>query len=85
VVGDARFLPFADNSFNTVFSYSVFQHFSKENTKISLDEAARVLKKNGKSLIQMPNNTASASINNIVDADIQKARILKSVTGHRKN
>ena len=55
VVGDARFLPFADNSFDTVFSYGVFQHFSEENVKISLDEAARVLKAGGVTLMQMPN------------------------------
>lgn len=55
VVGDARFLPFADDSFDTVFSYSVFQHLSKENAKKSLSEAAGVLKKGGKALFQMPN------------------------------
>jgi ubiquinone/menaquinone biosynthesis C-methylase UbiE/uncharacterized protein YbaR (Trm112 family) len=55
VVGDARFLPFADDSFDTVFSYGVFQHFSKENVKISLDEVVRVLKRNGSTLFQMPN------------------------------
>lgn len=55
LVGDARFLPFADDSFETVFCYSVLQHFSKENARISLDEVARVLKKEGTSLIQMPN------------------------------
>jgi ubiquinone/menaquinone biosynthesis C-methylase UbiE len=55
VVGDARFLPFADDAFDAVFSYGVFQHFSKENTRVSLDEASRVLKKNGYLLVQMPN------------------------------
>ena len=55
VVGDARFLPFAENSFDTVFSYGVFQHFSKENAKISFDEIARVLKNDGLTLVQMPN------------------------------
>lgn len=55
VVGDARFLPFADESFEVVFSYGVYQHFSKENTRISLDEAKRVLQKNGKTLFQMAN------------------------------
>ena len=55
VVGDARFLPFTENAFDVVFSYSVFQHFSKENVRISLDEIKRVLKKNGKTLFQMPN------------------------------
>lgn len=55
VVGDARFLPFLDNAFDTVFSYGVFQHFSKDNVRTSLDEVARVLKPNGNTLIQMPN------------------------------
>jgi ubiquinone/menaquinone biosynthesis C-methylase UbiE/uncharacterized protein YbaR (Trm112 family) len=55
VVGDARFLPFANDAFDAVFSYGVFQHFSKENTRVSLDEASRVLKKNGYLLVQMPN------------------------------
>jgi ubiquinone/menaquinone biosynthesis C-methylase UbiE/uncharacterized protein YbaR (Trm112 family) len=55
IVGDARFLPFADDSFDTVFSYGVFQHFSKENVRISLDEVVRVLKLNGNTLFQMPN------------------------------
>lgn len=55
VVGDARFLPFATDAFDVVFSYGVFQHFSKENVKISLDEAVRILKKDGKTLFQMPN------------------------------
>jgi ubiquinone/menaquinone biosynthesis C-methylase UbiE/uncharacterized protein YbaR (Trm112 family) len=55
VVGDARFLPFADNAFDTVFSYGVFQHFSKDNVRLSLDEVVRVLKPNGNTLFQMPN------------------------------
>lgn len=55
VVGDARFLPFADGAFDIVFSYGVFQHFSKENVRISLDEVVRVLKSGGKTLFQMPN------------------------------
>lgn len=55
VVGDARFLPFATDAFDIVFSYGVFQHFSKENAKISFDEITRVLKKDGETLLQMPN------------------------------
>lgn len=53
LVGDARHLPFRDAAFDTVFSYSVLQHFSRENCESALDEAARVLKSEGKSLIQM--------------------------------
>ncbi|MBX3295034.1 MAG: methyltransferase domain-containing protein [Acidobacteria bacterium] len=55
VVGDCRFLPFRSGAFDTVFSYGVYQHLSKDNTKISIEEAARVLKPDGNSLIQMPN------------------------------
>lgn len=55
VVGDARYLPFADNCFDAGFSYSVLQHFSKENAKLSLNEIARTVKKGGKTLVQMPN------------------------------
>lgn len=55
VVGDARFLPFADQAFDIVYSYGVFQHLSKENVRICLDEAVRVLKEKGKTLFQMSN------------------------------
>ena len=55
VVGDARFLPVADDTFDVAFSHSVFPSFSKENVKVALDEVSRVLKPNGTSLMQMPN------------------------------
>lgn len=55
VVGDARYLPFESDSFDTVFSYSVYQHLSKENARTSIAEASRVLRPGGNSLIQMPN------------------------------
>jgi 2-polyprenyl-3-methyl-5-hydroxy-6-metoxy-1,4-benzoquinol methylase/uncharacterized protein YbaR (Trm112 family) len=55
VVGDARYLPFAGHSFDRVFSYSVLQHFSKENARQALTEVARVLRPGGESLIQMAN------------------------------
>ncbi len=55
VVGDARRLPFRDDSFSVVFSYSVIQHFSKDNARMALAEVGRVLKQPGTSLIQMPN------------------------------
>ncbi len=55
VVGDARFLPFSDNSFDVVFSYSVYQHLSKRDARDCLTENARVLKSGGRSLVQMPN------------------------------
>ena len=55
VVADARYLPFSRHTFDTAFSYSVLQHFSKENAKLALNEISRVLKKGGTSFIQMPN------------------------------
>lgn len=55
VCGDARRLPFAGSVFDVCYSYSVLQHFSKDDTMEALDEVRRVLRTNGESLIQMPN------------------------------
>jgi len=55
VVGDGRSLPFPDHSFDVVFSYSVLQHFSKDDAKASIREAARVTKPGGRVLIQLAN------------------------------
>jgi SAM-dependent methyltransferase/uncharacterized protein YbaR (Trm112 family) len=53
VVGDARFLPFRENSFENVWSYSVLQHFSIKDARLSLREVRRVLRPEGVSRIQM--------------------------------
>lgn len=55
IVADARHLPFAPRMFDVVFSYSVLQHFSKDDVRETLQEMARVLKPGGSSMIQMPN------------------------------
>jgi 2-polyprenyl-3-methyl-5-hydroxy-6-metoxy-1,4-benzoquinol methylase/uncharacterized protein YbaR (Trm112 family) len=55
LVADARYLPFTNSRFPTVFSYSVLQHLSKPNALHVLAEVSRVLKPGGVSLIQMPN------------------------------
>lgn len=55
VVGDARFLPFRERSFNKVFSYSVLQHFPKDDAANAFEEALRVLRVGGAAIVQMPN------------------------------
>ena len=55
VVGDARWLPFRKGSFETVFSYSVIQHFSYEDARKTVSEISRVLEEGGRSLVQLPN------------------------------
>ena len=55
VVADARYLPFMTASMPVVFSYSVIQHFSKEDARRAIREVGRVLQPGGTSLIQMPN------------------------------
>jgi SAM-dependent methyltransferase/uncharacterized protein YbaR (Trm112 family) len=55
VVADARRLPFADRTFDVVFSYGVLQHFSKADVAVAVDEIARVVADDGYSWVQMPN------------------------------
>lgn len=62
VVADARHLPFADASFDVVFSYSVFQHFSKADAVASFGEIGRVLRPSGLSLVQMANLWGARSL-----------------------
>ena len=62
VLADARVLPFAAESVAGAFSYSVLQHFSKENMILSLTEIQRILRPGGRSLIQMPNRRGLRSL-----------------------
>jgi len=55
VVGDARFPPFENASFDACFSYGVLQHFSRDNAGLAIAEIGRVLSPGSSSLVQMPN------------------------------
>ena len=54
VVGDARYLPFADASLDGVYSYSVVQHFSRVDADRAIAEMGRVLREGGFTRVQMP-------------------------------
>jgi 2-polyprenyl-3-methyl-5-hydroxy-6-metoxy-1,4-benzoquinol methylase/uncharacterized protein YbaR (Trm112 family) len=56
ICGDGRYLPFDDNGFDAVFSYSVIQHFNRNDATRTLEEVGRVLKPGAHCLIQMPNH-----------------------------
>jgi SAM-dependent methyltransferase len=62
VVADGRHLPFADESFDVVFSYSVIQHFPREDGRATFREAARVLAPGGTLLVQMPNRYGALNL-----------------------
>jgi SAM-dependent methyltransferase/uncharacterized protein YbaR (Trm112 family) len=54
IVGDARHLPLRDGCIDTTFSYSVLQHFSREDAAQAVAEMGRVLHSRGTSFVQMP-------------------------------
>jgi 2-polyprenyl-3-methyl-5-hydroxy-6-metoxy-1,4-benzoquinol methylase len=62
LVADGRFLPFRDNYFKAVYSYSVLQHFSKDDAKRTIVQISRVLEPAGVAKIQMANRWGLRSI-----------------------
>jgi SAM-dependent methyltransferase len=52
-VGDVRDLPFADASFDAVYSMGTIEHF--EETERAVGEMARVLKPGGRAIVGVPN------------------------------
>jgi len=64
VVGDCRFLPFRDDSFDVTFSYSVLQHLDKLAVRKTLVEASRVTTRSGRISIQMANSFGTKQLLN---------------------
>jgi SAM-dependent methyltransferase/uncharacterized protein YbaR (Trm112 family) len=62
LVADGRFLPFRDNRFKKVYSYSVLQHLSKDDARKTISQINRVLEPGGLAKIQMANKWGLRSI-----------------------
>ena len=83
VVGDARFLPFRSGSFDYVWSYSVLQHFSRENARVSLTEVRRVLHHEGLARIQMANALGFRSVYHLARRGFRTPPASTCAIGHR--
>ena len=60
--GDATRLPFADGSFDMVYSLLVLQHLSKENGREVFREVRRVLDEGGEAFIRVPSRFAPENL-----------------------
>jgi SAM-dependent methyltransferase/uncharacterized protein YbaR (Trm112 family) len=54
IVADARFLPLPQDAVDSIYSYSVLQHFSYQDAAAAIAEMGRVLKPGGTAKVQMP-------------------------------
>jgi len=59
ILGDAFKLPFADNSFDIVFSKGFIEHFKKPQDFMLLKENVRVTRNNGYVICEVPNLAVS--------------------------
>jgi SAM-dependent methyltransferase len=66
ICADSRYLPFADGVFDQIYSYSVIQHFSREDALATIAEIGRTLSTGGKALVQMPNIVGVRSLYNLL-------------------
>ncbi len=53
-MADARFLPLPQDGVDSIYSYSVLQHFSHQDAAMAIAEMGRVLKRGGIAKVQMP-------------------------------
>lgn len=74
VCADARHLPFATGAVDVAFSYSVLQHFSREDCSVAVREVGRVLKSGGMSMIQMANVLGMRSTYHLMERRYREAK-----------
>jgi ubiquinone/menaquinone biosynthesis C-methylase UbiE/uncharacterized protein YbaR (Trm112 family) len=73
LVADGRYLPFPENRFDHVFSYSVLQHLSPADVRATLREVSRVLRGNGKCTVQMANAYGIRSLQHQLRREFREA------------
>ncbi len=81
VVGDARYLPFQKDVFDIAYSYSVIQHFSKQDARKTFVEIGRALKSDGTALIQMPTVFGLRCLYNQIRRGFVFLKVLKFAIG----
>jgi SAM-dependent methyltransferase/uncharacterized protein YbaR (Trm112 family) len=74
LVADGRYLPFPDASVDQVFSYSVFQHLSKDDVRLGLAEIYRILRPGCQCQVQMPNTFGIRCLYHQVRRGFRQAR-----------
>ncbi|HZL59300.1 MAG TPA: methyltransferase domain-containing protein [Stellaceae bacterium] len=62
VVGDSRFMPFRPQIFSKAFSYSVLQHFAKEDVRATLRSLAPALRPGGVAKLHLLNRYGLRSL-----------------------
>lgn len=62
VVGDSRYLPFAPDSFDAAYSYSVLQHFADDDVRATLRCLAAVMKPGGTTKLHLLNRYGLRSL-----------------------
>lgn len=74
VCADARYLPFEDGTFDTVYSYSVLQHFAKDDACRAFQEIRRVMASAGECRIQLAHARGVMSLAHRLRRGLREAR-----------
>jgi len=62
IAADSRYLPFKQRTFDAAFSFSVLQHFSRENVDRTLQSLAPLMKQDGISMLHILNRLGLRSL-----------------------